>query len=59
MLLVLMLSNIMLVCDILSPYNDEWLVLIVWLITDFYNAEVQAFDKVVTDWERMRYFERI
>jgi glutamine synthetase len=25
----------------------------------FYRSECDAFDKVVTDWERQRYFERI
>jgi glutamine synthetase len=25
----------------------------------FYDSEVQAFDKAVTDWERQRYFEQI
>ena len=27
--------------------------------TRFYQAEQQAFDSAVTDWERQRYFERI
>lgn len=27
--------------------------------THFYNTEVEAFHKAVTDWERQRYFERI